>query len=428
MNPVTLILHYKRNNTYAFNVLVGALESAASCEQVEVVFAGSAQSLAEAARSSRAAGRATAVLWSFYSPQVFEVFRELAAVKEAIADAGVLHVAGGTHATAEPEHTLRGGFDLCAVGEGEHTLIALAEALQRGEDPRALRGLAYLNAAGAFVSNGPGERADLDAFPPCAPKHHRYNALEITRGCIYACKFCQTPFMFKAKFRHRSVENIAHHVEMMRQDRCFDVRFITPTCLSYGSPDESPNLPKVEELLAAVRGILREDGRLFFGTFPSELRPEHVTPEALRMLKRYVDNDNVIVGGQSGSDRILKESGRGHGVREIEDAVRICLEEGFLPNVDFIFGLPGEEPVDVEASLALADRLSARGACVHAHAFMPLPGTPWKNAKPGVLTDETIRRIEALASSAKVYGQWKQQMQVARELAAIPRPSRTKRV
>ena len=32
-------------------------------------------------------------------------------------------------------------------------------------------------------------------------------ALEITRGCVYACSFCQTPFMFKARFRHRSVGN-----------------------------------------------------------------------------------------------------------------------------------------------------------------------------------------------------------------------------
>lgn len=427
MNPVTLVLHYKRNNTYAFNVLVGALESAASCDEVEIVFAGSAADVVAAAQKSRAAGRVTAVLWSFYSPRVFDVFRELAWVKKTFADASVLHLAGGTHATAEPEHTLRGGFDLCAVGEGERTLITVAEALQAGVDTRALKGIAHLNPEGTFVSNGQGERIDLDDFPPCAPRHHRYNALEITRGCIYACKFCQTPFMFKAKFRHRSVENIARHVEMMKQDRCYDVRFITPTCLSYGSPDESPNLAKVEELLAAVRGILGKDGRLFFGTFPSELRPEHVTPEALRMLKRYVDNDNVIVGGQSGSDRILKESGRGHGVREIEDAVRICLEEGFLPNVDFIFGLPGEMPEDVEASLALADRLSARGARVHAHAFMPLPGTPWKNAAPGVLSDEIIRRIDALASHARVYGQWKQQMQVARELAGIPRPSRAPR-
>ena len=138
------------------------------------------------------------------------------------------------------------------------------------------------------------------------------------------------------------------------------------------------------ELLAGVRAELPPHGRIFFGSFPSEVRPEHVTPEAMRLLRRYVANDNIIIGAQSGSDAVLAAAGRGHGTGPVRDAVRIAVSHGFRPNVDFIFGMPGEGADDQRASLALADELTGLGARIHAHTFMPLPGTPWRDAEPGV--------------------------------------------
>jgi hypothetical protein len=71
------------------------------------------------------------VLWSFYSPDPEALAAELAAIKAAAP--GALHVAGGVHATAEPVQTLDAGWDIAAVGEGETTLLALADA--RGGRP-----------------------------------------------------------------------------------------------------------------------------------------------------------------------------------------------------------------------------------------------------------------------------------------------------
>jgi len=52
---------------------------------------------------------------------------------------GALHLAGGVHASAEPLQTLRAGFDLVAVGEGESTAVRL---IAEGEDPRKIPGTA----------------------------------------------------------------------------------------------------------------------------------------------------------------------------------------------------------------------------------------------------------------------------------------------
>ncbi|WP_233513401.1 hypothetical protein [Micromonospora craterilacus] len=62
-----------------------------------------------------------------------------------------------------------------------------------------------------------------------------------------------------------------------------DVRFITPTALSYGSQTEEPNLDAVEELLASCKGGIEPNGRVLLGSFPSEIRPEHVSQQALKL-------------------------------------------------------------------------------------------------------------------------------------------------
>lgn len=260
--------------------------------------------------------------------------------------------------------------------------------------------------------------ARLDDFPAFAPRRRLFGAIEITRGCIYACRFCQTPFVAKARFRHRSIENVAHWAGEIARAGLRDVRFVSPTSLSYGTAGEEPDLDAVEALLAAVRGAIGPRGRLYFGTFPSEVRPEHVTPRALAVLKRFVDNDNLVIGGQSGSERVLAASHRGHDVASIERAVRVALEAGFRPNVDFLLGLPGEEHEDALATAALIERLTALGARAHGHTFLPLPGTPFRDAAAGSIDDDVRARLSALEGSSRVFGQWRAQERLARELQA----------
>lgn len=236
--------------------------------------------------------------------------------------------------------------------------------------------------------------------------------------------------MFSARFRHRSVGNVVWHVTKMRENGLRDVRFITPTALSYGSADESVDLAAVEELLGASKAAIGPSGRVFFGSFPSEIRPEHFSVEALRLIKKYCANDNLIVGAQSGSADVLAAAKRGHGVEEIVRAVRLGVQEGFRINVDMIFGMPTETPADTAASLALAERLSDLGARIHAHTFMPLPGTPWRDAEPGVVDPETISAIGRLSGKGALYGHWQRQQDYAAQMAAAarenPRPGRSR--
>jgi len=89
------------------------------------------------------------------------------------------------HATAEPVQTLDAGWDVAAIGEGETTVRKLVDA---GGDPTGVPGLAYRNSNGDVVKTGLIERLPLDTFRAFSLRWNRFSALEITRGCAYACQ------------------------------------------------------------------------------------------------------------------------------------------------------------------------------------------------------------------------------------------------
>ena len=290
--PLHVVWAYRRTGKFAFHVLTGALESDPRTQKVPIEFANGVEAVLAAIDAARACGARVLVGWSFYSPDFVRLAAELRAVQAARPGAA-LHVAGGVHAAAEPLATLRAGFDLVAIGEGERLVRDLVHALATGGDPRTVDGLAWLE-NGALRRTGRAARVPLDEFPPFGPAHARFGPIEITRGCVYACRFCQTPYFAGASFRHRSVANVREWVRFLVGRGFRDLRFLTPTSLSYGANGPEPELAAVEALLAGVREDIGPERRLWFGTFPSEVRQR---PCARRERARPRRGDDRTCGG-----------------------------------------------------------------------------------------------------------------------------------
>jgi len=427
VDDLRIVVRYRREPTTGHHAVLGALATEPPPGRWSVEFATDAdQAVAALERGLRDAHRVL-VTWSFYSPDAQLIADELATLRDRIDDVRITHLAGGPHASAEPEWTLRAGFDLVCAGEGEIAIVELCRALVSGGPVPAVPGLAALDDAGALVRSPAAPRHDLDRFPSFASAWGRFGPIEITRGCIYSCRFCQTPYLFKARFRHRSVADVRAHVEELAAHGLRYVRFLSPTALSYGTQDETPDLDAVDELLGTARAAIGAHGKVYFGSFPSELRPEHVTPEAMAVLSRHVDNTAVIIGAQSGDEGVLEAIRRGHGTAEVERAVRVALAAGFRPDVDFLFGLPEETPDAARRSVAFAGRLADLGARIHAHSFLPLPGTPLRNVAPDPLADDVRLDLDRLTARGRLYGQWRRQEQLAAQLVPLVRRPRQPR-
>jgi B12-binding domain/radical SAM domain protein len=353
---------------------------------------------------------------SVMSTQIDRVFRESRMVRDRFGDSVIL-VAGGPHASARPRELLDAGFDFVVVGEGEKTFRDLMWCLINDDDPANLDGVVTENAV-SFSKPRDLPKVSLDDYPPFALGMNILGPVEVTRGCPFACKFCCTPFLTGGGVRHRSVKSVVHWLKQAVQKRGFRrTWFLSPNALSYGGKGRDVVPDKLEQLLkesTAVEGL----EEVFFGAFPSEVRPEFVNKPVLEMMRTYVANDTLQIGLQSASDKVLEHSNRHHTVRDGLNAVEIALDCGFTPHVDMIFGLPGETRKELDDTIDMCQALSDMGARVHGHVFMPLPGSSFENMPPGKLDQDSRSTLGELSRRGVLTGSWSSQEELAARLAA----------
>ncbi len=140
-----------------------------------------------------------------------------------------LTIMGGCHVTFWDREALEACPDLDVVvrGEGESTMLELAERITSGKDFHDVIGTTCRedgkitrNLDGSFVKN-------LDGLP--YPAYHLMSIESFrrqgeilfpilsSRGCVYWCDFCSAVRMFGRKYRTRSVENVLDEIEFMRK-------------------------------------------------------------------------------------------------------------------------------------------------------------------------------------------------------------------
>jgi len=126
----TLVPADGRRSRYGIGAVLGALESLGEASYPDVRWPHRELPLADVLAGVARERRLAVVLWSFFSTEFGAAQHRLAAIRAGTPqDAAVLHVVGGAHASAEPELTLRAGWDLVAHGEGEHTIRDLVRTL-----------------------------------------------------------------------------------------------------------------------------------------------------------------------------------------------------------------------------------------------------------------------------------------------------------
>ena len=171
------------------------------------------------------------------------------------------------------------------------------------------------------------------------------------------------------------------------------------------------------------------EAKIKFGEFPSEMRPEFITPELAQLIDRYSDAAYLAIGAQSGSERMLEAMHREHDVAAVERAVTYLAKKckKLRKNyVDFIAGLPGETAHDEALSQRLMERLTriSPKVCIHSHTFMPLPGTPMQFMPPCSVGRTTRATFEKLSQRGQEWGDWQEQEEIAHSITEFRRELR----
>lgn len=296
-------------------------------------------------------------------------------------------VCGGPHPCAKPQESTELFHAVCK-GEGE---ITIKDIILQGDSSHV----------SGIIQGEPVK--DLNEFKVFPRKIISLGPIEIIRGCPSRCAYCQTPQLFPGKLRMRSPETVAEEIKFALSRKGFaDARFIAPDASSYYY-DKGVNIPAIEYFLSTVRETLGRNGKLFFGTFPSELDPAGVNKELVELLVKYCDNKQIVLGLQSASAKMKRAMTRRSGLEHTENAIELFKAKGFEIVIDLIFGLPYEDEESYNETYRFIEKYKGQ-VTIHAHPFDPLPGSKWEYETPTQVPPRLIKLVRSLEGIGRVFG------------------------
>ncbi|MCD6324486.1 MAG: cobalamin-dependent protein [Desulfurococcales archaeon] len=206
LERVAVVFGYWRGVKYSVNVLVGALETLVG--GLVDVFLVSRGEMRKFLRRVKDKYRKVIYAQTLLTTELPGLLDWVIDVTSEARRLGILTVAGGPHASGDPYGSILSlGFDYAFVGEAEEAISNLVKTVLNGGDPSSVEGVARREGCKVKL-NGRGFLRDLNAYPPYAPRHRLFNPIEISRGCPFACKYCQVSYVFSSIPRHRDPEEI----------------------------------------------------------------------------------------------------------------------------------------------------------------------------------------------------------------------------
>jgi hopanoid biosynthesis associated radical SAM protein HpnJ len=185
---------------------------------------------------------------------------------------------------------------------------------------------------------------------------HPYMSLYTGRGCKSRCTFCLWPQTISGhNYRTRSISNIAAEIRWARDN--------FPEIKEFFFDDDTltDNIPQVEALA-------RELGKL--GVTWSCNAKANVPYETLKIMREN-GLRLLLVGYESGNQKILNNIKKGILVTKARQFTKDCHELGILIHGTFIVGLPGETLETIEESIRYAQELDPKTIQVSLPAAYP---------------------------------------------------------
>ncbi|MFW9987698.1 MAG: B12-binding domain-containing radical SAM protein [Candidatus Odinarchaeota archaeon] len=260
---------------------------------------------------------------------------------------GSTTVIGGWHPTLAVEQTLSSPWiDILVRGEGEFTF---RELIEKGS-PVNIRGLSY-KANGKLIHNP--DRPFLKNLDELKlPSRHlvrnyRYkifnmncDAIETSRGCPQACKFCSTNVVYNRTWRCRSVENIMKELEIISKNKKITDIFIV-------DDNFLVNMKRVGRLCVEIikgkrEGKIRKN--LFF-FFQGRLDSMAKHPKIVKLMAE-AGFWLVLVGVEATDDKGLKAVAKGCNMNQIKRGINVLHDNEITVMGNVIIGANLNDTID----------------------------------------------------------------------------------
>ncbi len=148
----------------------------------------------------------------------------------------ILIVSGGYHTSSNPGSILEGDIDYGIKGEGELSFLRLLDNLNKNKDVSSLDSLILRK--GNSVKVNPGKRLkNLDELPdplrnpdmlkitkvkvlmdPPISKQKGVVMIDYSRGCVFACKYCDSNLVWGKNVSYRSPKRVVDELKGLKKE------------------------------------------------------------------------------------------------------------------------------------------------------------------------------------------------------------------
>lgn len=340
-------------------------------------------------------------------------------------------IIGGGPVAYHPE-PLADFFDLFLVGDGEEAVPDLiaelrktkAEKLSKVETLKRLakiRGIyvpaffdAIYNENGKFIGTKPkfdwytqverriiptleGAPFPTNPIVPNVKAVHDRLSVEVMRGCVRGCRFCQAGYLYRPQ-RERKPEEILNIVETALGNSGYEELSL----LSLSTADYCSILP----LLSAIKERHCQDDNVVV-SFPST-RVDALKPELLSEVQN-IRRSGFTIAPEAGTQRLRNVINKGVTDEEIIETCTNVFRMGWdHVKMYFMLGLPTETDEDLLGIIDIAKRVKGiagrkQSVIVSVSTHVPKPHTPFQWAEQ-ITEGETLRKQKILYTELKKIG------------------------
>lgn len=281
-------------------------------------------------------------------------------------------VIGGPHASVmHKDVILEPDIDFVVRGEGEYTMLELAQCLLRADgDLGEISGLVYKFDGEVRVNPERPFIADPDELPYPAKdllplELYRYpgNVLASRGGCPFNCAFCAVNNIWQGDRRFRTPANVGQ--EILGLFGALGIREI-----NFADDTFTLSRARTLELCAVLKALPVP----YQWTWTCATRVDLVDAELLEVM-RDAGCTTIQLGAETGSQEVMDATGKRITLAQVRTAVGLARGLGMDVLCSFMLPHPDDTEATIYEQARFMKELSAMGAKLSMAFTIPFPGT-----------------------------------------------------
>jgi len=284
------------------------------------------------------------------------------------------------------ESYLNKGADAVILGEADETLLQIVTNISKKDSFNQIGGIAFLEndeikqnqkrPVLTHLTSLPLPAWDLVDITPYkrAWSQHGYFSINIatTRGCPYKCNWCAKP-IYGNRYNSRSPQHVVDEIKLIKSHFNFDHIWFCDDIFGL-----KPQW--VQEFNQILKG---ENIQI---SYKIQSRADLLLKDDTIISLAESGCDEVWIGAESGSQKILDAMDKGTSIQQITDSTALMKKHGIKPCYFLQFGYPGEEWEDIQATLNML--FTQMPHDIGVSVSYPLPGTKFYEVVKSQLSEK----------------------------------------